>query len=154
MTDPKQVKKAIMTETKIMSSIEKIMDRIIDPKMQMRIALWIYQKYVADKQPYQVPAQPVDKPAYSYIPRKEYPYIPRKGYPNPYIPRKEYPMPGGVSAYAAPPFSPSWDVGEETNWTFTSTSGIGGGEIDGTASKTTCCSDGGECKCKTGKDEE
>ena len=136
MTDPKQVKKAIMTETKIMSSIEKIMDRIIDPKMQMRIALWVYQKYVADKQPYQVPAQPVDKPAY------------------PYVPRKEYPMPGGVAAYAAPPLSPPWDVGEETKWTFTSTSGIGGGEAGGTASKTTCCSDGGECKCKTGKDEE
>ena len=106
----RQVKKAVMTETKIMSSIEKIMDRIIDPKMQMRIALWIYQKYVGDKQPYQVPARPVDKSAY------------------PYIPRKEYPMPQHPGS--------SFD------------------DSAGTASKTTCCSDGGECKCKTGKSEE
>jgi len=139
----KEMKKVIMTETKIMSSIEKIMDRIIDLKMQMRIALWIYQKYVVDKQPSRVvPARPVNKPAYP------------GDLGSPYIPRKEYPIPGVIAAYAAPPFSPPWDVGEETKWTFTSTSGIGGGETGGTASKTTCCSDGGECKCKTGKDEE
>ncbi|HUU87450.1 MAG TPA: hypothetical protein VMX17_06820 [Candidatus Glassbacteria bacterium] len=102
---PKEAKKTVNTETKIMSMIEKIMDKISDSKMQMRIAHWVYQKYFVDKT--DVPKiWPSTKPAYPYIP------YPEKTILEPYVPNPHVPSLTEISAYAAPfgpettPFGP------------------------------------------------
>ena len=90
MPTAKEAKKIIQTETKIMSAIEKIMDKIVDKKMRMRIANWIYFKYYVDEEIYTItPTNPTKWPST----KPAYPYI-----PNP-VP----PIPNGISAYAAPP---------------------------------------------------
>lgn len=97
MPSAKEAKKAIQTETKIMATIEKIMDSIVDRKMRMRIANWIYQKYIIDQV---TTVEPIVAP---HAPKPSYPYIPAPSKPT-------YPAVPDVVAYAAPfgTGTPTW----------------------------------------------